>query len=311
MAKNKFFPGVVSSISRVCAAFIGIVAVISVVSGCGGAGGGPKPRAKLESVAFNEKGSDAFRKGDMKKALHFHKEALRYNLSMDNVRGAAIELLNISIVLKRMKRYEQAAKRLNEAFALAEAEEKMGVSRYPNKDMNKILAKAAMVMSLIHIRKERLAMAEKWSQRAQDLCRAGGCQFEGRIRNVLGRVAYKQGNIVTARKEANTALELNTKRQDQVEIANSLRMLGDTASDLDTAMRFYIKALAIDRDYGDGMKISTDLVSIGRIFADKGDMEQASLFYQRGLMVSKAAGDLEAAKRIETTLDALGAGNTQ
>jgi len=306
MTKNKSFPGLIFHRPCAYALFMGIVGLMPVVNGCGGAGSGHKPMAKLESVAFNEKGADAFRKGDMEKALHFHKEALRYNLSMDNVKGAAIELLNISIVLKQMKRHNQAEKRLNEVFTLVEAEEKMGTARHSTREINKILAKAAMVMSLIQIQKEKLDMAGKWSRRALELCRIGGCLFEGRIRNVLGRVAYRQGDITTAQSEANAALGLNTKHNDQVEIANSLRTLGNTASDPDSAMRFFIKALAIDRNYGDGKKISDDLVSIGKIFADKGDAEQAELFYQRGLMVSKAVGDHETAKSIEAAIDGLG-----
>ena len=72
-----------------------------LVAGCGS-----NPPALTEqqeaAIQFNQRGETAFRSGDYAQALQEYQGALAIHRSVENVAGIATELLNLSVVYRRL-----------------------------------------------------------------------------------------------------------------------------------------------------------------------------------------------------------------
>jgi len=138
------------------------------------------------------------------------------------------------------------------------------------------------------------ANAAQWLERAQGLCPAGNCELAGRMLNLKARMVLARKQLDAAENDAKRALELNRRRNDPIEEANSLRILADIAAHRGQhaqAVTAYEQALALDKQAAAPGKIALDLLGAGRSLAAAGKTKEAAEYAERALRVAESIGD--------------------
>ena len=248
-------------------------------------GGNPPVLTEQQETAvrFNQRGEDAFRRGDHAQALQEYQGALAIHRSVENVMGIGTELLNLSVVHRRLgdKPAAQAAldQILTDKSLAFSADQK---------------AEAAYRKASFFLDDGNQTEAQSWANKALEYCH--GCGAEGRLYNLLARMAlatHPQDAMNLARR----ALVLNRSTGDKNEEANSQRLIADAAfqlGDFKTAQQSYDDALRLDKDTGAATKIALDLMGLGRSVARQGRKAEAVEYFQRAYSVSEGTGDTKA-----------------
>jgi tetratricopeptide (TPR) repeat protein len=256
-----------------------VTPVVLAMTAC--AGNPPALTEQQETaIQFNQRGEAAFRRGDYTQALQEYQGALAIHRSVENIAGIATELLNLSVVQRRLgdKAAAQAALDhiLTERSPAFSADQK---------------AEAAYRKAGYYLDDGNETEAQSWVNKALEYCH--GCGAEGRLYNLLARMALV-GQPQDAMNHARRALTLNRNAGDKNEAANSLRLIADAAfklEDFKTAQQSYDNALRLDKDTGAAAKIALDLVGLGRSVALQGRRAEAVEYFQRAYSVSEGAGD--------------------
>lgn len=257
-------------------------AILAFVASCGS-----NPPALTEqqqdAIQFNQRGETAFRRGDYAQALQEYQGALSIHRSVENMAGTATELLNLSVVYRRLgdKAAAQAAldQILTERSPAFSAAQK---------------AEAAYRKAGYYLDDGNEAEARSWLNKALEYCH--GCGAEGRLYNLMARMALAD-RPQDAMNHARRALALNRSAGDKNEEANSQRLIADAAfksGDFKTAQQSYEDALRLDKESGTAAKIALDLMGLGRSLARQGRRAEAAAFFQRAYSVSEGAGDVKA-----------------
>jgi tetratricopeptide (TPR) repeat protein len=254
-------------------------AVLALVAGCGS--NPPAPTEQQQAaIQFNQRGETAFRRSDYAQALQEYQGALSIHRSVENMAGIATELLNLSVVHRRLgdKTAAQAAldQILTERSPAFSADQK---------------AEAAYRKAGYYLDDGNETEAQSWANKALEYCH--GCGAEGRLYNLMARMALT-GQPQDAMNHARRALALNRKASDKNEEANSLRLIADAAfqsSDFKTAQQSYDDALRLDKDTGAAAKIALDLMGLGRSIVRQGRRAEAIEYFQRAYSVSEGAGE--------------------
>ncbi|MDP2167077.1 MAG: tetratricopeptide repeat protein [Thermodesulfovibrionales bacterium] len=265
------------------------------VSGCGGAKeAAPVPDAVLQSVGFNRKAEDSFKKGDYERALIYYQEALRVNRSIENTDGIAVELINISAVCRRLKDNENALRSIDEI---------LNNPSLQFSDPHR--ANAAFIKAMIHMDGERPEDASSWADKALSFCGASRCGLEGKIFNLKGRIALSSGDASSAITFAAKGLDLSKGNGHAEEAANSLRLLAGAkalSGQHGEAFRLYEDAFSLDKSLGLSRKIALDLMGAGRALLKQGRPDDAAAYFRRALSVARASGDEHRVKDAEAAL---------
>jgi len=232
------------------------------------------------AIQFNQRGETAFRRGDYAQALQEYQGALSIHRSVENVAGAATELLNLSVVHRRLgdkavaqTTLDQILTDSNPAFSAAQK------------------AEAAYRKAGYYLDDGNEAEALSWLNKALEYCH--GCGAEGRLYNLMARMALA-GRPQDAVNHARRALALNRSAGDKNEEANSLRLIADAAfklEDFKTAQQSYDDALRLDKESGAAAKIALDLMGLGRSIARQGRRAEAVEYFRRAYSVAEGAGD--------------------
>lgn len=259
-----------------------LAAVLALVASCGS-----NPPALTEqqqdAIQFNQSGEAAFRRANYAQALQEYQGALSIHRSVENMAGIATELLNLSVVYRRLG---------NKAAAQA-ALDQILTERNPAFSADQ-KAEAAYRKAGYYLDDGNEAEAQSWLNKALEYCH--GCGAEGRLYNLLARMVLA-GQPQDAMNHARRALTLNRNAGDKNEEANSLRLIADAAfklEDFKTAQQSYDDALRLDKDTGAAAKIALDLMGLGRSLARQGRRDEAVDFFQRAYSVSEGAGDTKA-----------------
>ncbi len=264
-----------------------LVAIFFLMLAVLAAGCGSNPLVLTEqqeaAIQFNQRGETAFRRGDYAQALQEYQGALSIHRSVENVAGIATELLNLSVVYRRLgdKPAAQAAldQILTEKSPAFSADQK---------------AEAAYRKAGYYLDDGNETEAQSWVNKALEYCH--GCGAEGRLYNLMARISLA-GQPQDAMNYARRALTLNRNAGDKNEEANSLRLIADTAfqsGDFKTAQQSYDDALRLDKDTGAAAKIALDLMGLGRSLARQGRRVEAIEYFQRAYSVSEGADDAKA-----------------
>jgi len=248
---------------------------------------GSNPPALTEqqetAIQFNQRGEAAFRRGDYTQALQEYQGALSVHRSVENMAGTATELLNLSVVYRRLGDKAAAQAALDQILT----ERSLAFSAAQK-------AEAAYRKAGFYLDDGNEAGALSWLNKALEYCH--GCGAEGRLYNLLARMALA-GQPQDAINHARRALALNRNAGDKNEEANSLRLIADAAfksGDFKTAQQSYDDALRLDKDTGAAAKIAFDLMGLGRSLARQGQRAEAVEYFQRAYSVSEGAGDAKA-----------------
>lgn len=235
------------------------------------------------AIQLNQRGEAAFRRGDYAQALREYQGALSIHRSVENTAGIATELLNLSVVYRRLgdKAAAQAALDpiLTESSPAFSADQK---------------AEAAYRKAGYYLDDANEAEARSWLNKALEYCH--GCGAEGRLYNLTARMALA-GQPQDAINHARRALALNRSAGDKNEEANSQRLIADASfklEDFKTAQQSYDDALRLDKESGAAAKIAFDLMGLGRSVARQGKRAEAADFFRRAYSVSEGAGDAKA-----------------
>ncbi len=259
-----------------------IFPTVLLIAGCGS---NPPVLTEQQEVAiqFNQRGETAFRRGDYAQALQEYQGALAIHRSVENVAGIATELLNLSVVHRRLGDKTAAQTALDQILTEGSPAFSAGQK-----------AEAAYRKAGFYLDDGNETEARSWVNKALEYCH--GCGAEGRLYNLLARMALA-GQAQEAMNHARRALVLNRNAGDKNEEANSLRLIADAAfklEDFKTAQQSYDDALRLDKDTGAATKIALDLMGLGRSVARQGRRSEAIEYFQRAYSVSEGAGDAKA-----------------
>lgn len=232
------------------------------------------------AIQYNQRGRMAFEQGDYREARTAYQQALAIHQSVENVDGIATELMNLSVVDRR----------LGDSAAAHAALDQIIISSALNFTSAQ-RAEAAYRKASFYLEAGNSNEAKSWADKALGFCQS--CGTEGRLYNLLARMSLS-GNPQETLNLARRALALNRNTGDKIEEANSLRLIADAAfatGDFKTAQQFYGDALTLDKDSGSATKIALDLIGLGRSLARQNRRAEAVEYFQRAYSVSEGAGD--------------------
>jgi tetratricopeptide (TPR) repeat protein len=235
------------------------------------------------AIQFNQRGEAAFRRGDYAQALQEYQGAMSIHRSVENMAGFATELLNLSVVHRRLGDKTAAQTTLDQIL----------MERSPAFSADQ-KAEAAYRKAGYYLDDGNQAEALSWLNKALENCHS--CGAEGRLYNLMARMVLA-GHPQDAMTHARRALALNRKAGDKNEEANSLRLIADAvfqSGDFKVAEQSYDDALRLDKDTGAVAKIALDLMGLGRSIAQQGRRAEAVEYFQRAYSVSEGAGDAKA-----------------
>jgi predicted ATPase/class 3 adenylate cyclase/Tfp pilus assembly protein PilF len=135
---------------------------------------------------------------------------------------------------------------------------------------------------------ELLHESERWAKAAGDV------SLQGRVRTVLGWVAWFQGQQNRARDWVRESADLLRTTDDRWGLADALHMLGHIqidAGDLDAAHASFEESLSLFRGVGDGWNLAQPLKDLGLIAARRGDYAAARPMYEESLGFLLGTGD--------------------
>lgn len=245
----------------------------------------------------NRRAEVALRRGDFEVAVRHYREALRLSLALEDADGIAANALNLSVVLQRQGKLEEAR------ASLAPLLERATLNHPPERR-----AQAALRRAVLDLDERRTADAVQWAERAAAWC-GQPCALAAAIQNVKGQLALESGRHGEAADAAKGALAAARAASDEAEAANALRLAGMAAvaaGDGAAALAPLAEALAIDRNLGMPRKIYLDLIGLGRASALQGARDAARAYYERALAVSEADRDAAGASEARALAAALG-----
>jgi tetratricopeptide (TPR) repeat protein len=252
--------------------------VISVAS-CGSNPPALSPQQEA-AIQYNQRGRTAFEQGDYREARKAYQQALAVHQSVENMDGIATELMNLSVVDRRLGDTAAAHGALDQIINSS------GLSFTSAQR-----AEAAYRKASFYLEDGNRNEAKSWADKALGFCQ--GCGTEGRLYNLLARMSLS-GNPQETLNLARRALAQNRNAGDKAEEANSLRLIADAAfatGDFKTAQQFYGDALALDKDAGSTVKIALDLMGLGRSLVQQEKRSEAAEYFQRAYSVAEGAGD--------------------
>jgi len=265
-------------------------AVLIVLAGCA-APGKLVPPVQARAIELNQKGLDKFQRKDFVAAEALFRQALNLEKAVENEDGIALNTLNLSQTLRMQGEEAESEK---EVDCLLD-ERRLA---YPESR----LAEAALQKSLYAMQKKDLGAAGKWQEQAANYCK-NTCALSGKILNVAVRLYLEQGDTAHAMETGRRALDKNRENRDELEIANSLRLLAYAnilQGAFAPAMPLLIEALSVDKALAASDKIFEDLVLLGN--ASPAASRERNDYWMRAQVIAKAAGNLAQQKQINELL---------
>jgi tetratricopeptide (TPR) repeat protein len=259
-----------------------VISAALIMAGC--VSSAPKLTPQQEAaIEYNQRGEAAFRQGEYALARDEYQKSLAIHRSVENQEGVARELMNLSLVYRRLNNSSEAHAALDQILSGP------GLA-FDDKQR----AEAAYRKANYYLDDADDAQARIWASKALDLCR--GCPAEGRIYNLQARMALS-ARPGESMQFARRALALNRSIGNKLEEANSQRLIADAAfqaGDYASAQAAYDAALQLDKETGAAEKIALDLMGVGRGLARQGKRKEAMDYFQRAYFVSEGAGDTRA-----------------
>lgn len=234
----------------------------------------------------------------MRGAIAAQQRALLTARAVEDVEGIALHLLDLA-ALRRVAGEPESA-----LATLAELLVEPPALPYPTHWR----AEAARRAGLLSLDAGDAAGGARWAGRALELCRESRCSDEGAIVNLQARAALLGGDAAGAVNLAGKALALNRRAKNDVERANSSRIVADAQLAVGRhaeAAEAYAAALVIDKRLGLESKILLDLLGLGRVAGREGRRSEALGYLERARDVARAAGSGDGVAEAESLIEAL------
>lgn len=266
-------------------------------AGCMTAPGVPQPSVQSRIAEANARAAVLVRAGDDAGAARQYEEALRLARSIEDADAIAAGAINLSIVYQWLGR--DAAARGILSVVLDDKS-----LAFPGRRR----MQAELRRAILDLAARDAEGAAAWAQRARERCERLECDLAAAILNVQAQIALDAGRPEEGARLAQGAGEAARTRGDRAEAANALRTagrarlaLGDPAG----AIQPLEEALALDRELADPRKILVDLVELGQASLAKGDRDAARAYFERALVVGRAARDARSVEDIGARLRSL------
>lgn len=270
--------------------------LLTVLYGCASSKKIEMPKAQAKAIEFNQRGINAVEAGDYERALVEFKKSLSLNTSIDNQKGMAVNFLNLGRVYLLTDRFNKAGMALRRAMEIGAALN----DQFLISEANASLGRYYYLMGNI---KE----AVDYLERAVSIDRKEGHRTIGSRLNMLATI-YKEGNrMEEAEKIFNDALKAGKDYGIEINVADSLRGLGDislTKGDYRRARDLYENALSIDKKIGNATQIHLNLFSLGKLSIAEGDNQRAlELFLRAYAVANKRGNDRQALKTVDKLIE--------
>lgn len=206
-------------------------------------------------------------------------EAYRCYRAIEHYHGMVTVLVNSSRLYRRLGNLTATGRVLTEAVALL-----------PQTPV--LEAEVSFEMTKLALARGDNAAAVTWSARA---VRTTAEADRGRMLNLQALVFLQQTELAKAREVALAAVKSSRGGGDRREEANALRLLGAIAytdKQYRESQEWYEAALPLDKALALSLRISDDLRGIARSLAASGDLEAATLHYQRSVAINMAEREL-------------------
>jgi len=253
-----------------------LLAVSLLLSNCGAKPQG-LPVVLQEAMAHNRKGIVAQQQGRHQVSREEFRQAYALYASVENAEGMLTTLINLSRIARRQNSLDQAQVNLDLAATLST-------------DDPTLKAELAFETSLLLLARGAIDEAQQWVVKA---IYSTPKQDKGSYFNLLARILFLQGDDLEAERTARRALNI-LKGQEPTEQANAYRLLGDInvkAGLFETAIEFYLKALAADKQGALSPRIAEDLQRLAQASLKKNSTQAAIDYFSRALSVSMNGGD--------------------
>ena len=259
--------------------FAALLMLAGCAAGTKGVGEPPHLMKRADRAAFA--GVEAYAGGDYTDALASFNEALGIDRSLDDRSAETMDLINIGRVLIVLGDYDGAVAALNEAVRVATAAD----------DEVGLVSALATLAKAAYITGDRSA-ALKHLERSFLIGGVKGAET-GAILNLQGLIYMDAESISEAKKIFHSALDLNKRRSDDLETANSYRGLAKLSlaeDDPASALYHYMAAYELDRVLGDPARIAFDLNSMASLHLKEGRLKEAAFLFERSYLVNLNSG---------------------
>jgi tetratricopeptide (TPR) repeat protein len=277
-----------------------LLALAEAAAGCGGAARRPPAPAFRLQEEQARAGGKAWAKGDLRAAIAAQERALLAARSVEDEEGIALRVLDLAALRRAAGEPAEARAALEELLA------EPPPLPYPGR----LRAEAARLAGLLALDAGDAAGGARWARKAVELCDAARCSRRGAMVNLEARASFLAGDREAAIRLARQALSLNREEKDDVERANSSRIVADARlalGDAAAAADAYADALSLDKKLGLEGKIVLDLVGLGRAAQRQGRGDEARGWYERARAAARAAGDEAGAAEADALLEGLSA----
>jgi signal transduction histidine kinase len=240
---------------------------------------------KGESEALKIYGNALQNKGDFSGSIKYYEEALSIAEGLPNGDLVPGILNNIGLVNYNLGNYAEALGNFYEAIKGAENTQNLNVK-----------ASAINNIALIYFEQGKLDDAKSKYQEMLAIYKQMG--NKGRMilaYNNLGDVALKQNRPLEAlenlKKGHASALDLQSPEY----IEMTARTLADIYAVLDSTEKsesLYRQSIAISQEKGYGVPFSHSMIGLAKLFYEKGNLNEASVFAEQGLAQAEKMGQI-------------------
>jgi tetratricopeptide (TPR) repeat protein len=232
-----------------------------------------------QATEFNQRAQHAFLRGEYLAAADLYGNALQLDVSIENVNGIAINMLNLARVNQVLGKNALAQRYLDSML------EDKALHYAPAQ-----LAAAAVQKSLLLLQENDMAGATTWVDNSAEYC-VSDCPLAGVIDNARASIALRSNDADKALHWSDRAASAN-KNTSPLEYANSLRLTASAKSmknEHDAALHLAEEALVIDKSLGLPEKIRQDLLLSAQAHEKLGHAEQAAQYRDRAARIAATA----------------------
>ena len=253
---------------------------------------------RIVAAKLNHKAKESYVNGNYKKALSSYHEALRIDRSIEDIDGIAVNLINLSIIYRKLNDYDNALKCVDEIFDHLQ----------PEHGHTLRLSDATIVKILILIDTKEYDTAWDLVEKGFMFPADKDTNTTGRLYNIKTRLALIKNGPLNALSLGMKAMQVNKQYNDDEETANSLRLLAEIKRRLKEyrdAENYYKQSLNLDKSVNASRKMGLDLIGLGKVASLEEKKNEAATYFQRALAIYESFGDRESIEYLKKTLSEL------
>ena len=239
---------------------------------------------KNRAAEYTEYGNEQYNQGNYATALTFFRQALAYNVSVDNEKGIVESRNSLGKVYLALGQEDDALTSFRAALELAEALEDAA-----------LIARCSSNLGELYIRGERYDLAGEALARALENTDTSRSTSDLAILyHNLGMVAKKSDDLSGAMEHFTRALRINTELKLYQEMASNHYMIASLYSkgqEYAKALEHAGTALQYDKRVENSPGIAQDLLALGIISLRSSDREKAYAYFKRSHQVYLGLGD--------------------